>query len=131
VYHEALLQPSFNAARYWGAGLSKIQFQDRLVWTALTLDDRRAAKYPGRDDADLINLLSSIEEADISIVFVEQTRGHVKVSWRSRPGFDVAQIALRFGGGGHKAAAGADVPGTLEEIQTKVLEATRALLKAA
>ena len=131
LYHETLLQRSFSTARYWGAGLSKIQRQDRLVWTALTLSDRRAAKYPGRDDADLINILSSIDEADISIVFVEQTRGHVKVSWRSRPGFDVAQIALHFGGGGHKAAAGADVPGTLEEIQSKVLDATRAILKAA
>jgi phosphoesterase RecJ-like protein len=39
----------------------------------------------------------------------------------------VSKIALLFGGGGHKAASGAELEGTLEEVQAKVLEATRAL----
>jgi phosphoesterase RecJ-like protein len=128
LYRHTLLQRSLQAARYWGTGLSKIQRDGRLVWTTLTLADRRAAEYPGRDDADLINIVSSINEADISLVFIEQNRGHVKVSWRSQPEFDVSQLALRFGGGGHKAAAGADVAGTLEEVQEIVLKATRSLL---
>jgi phosphoesterase RecJ-like protein len=82
-------------------------------------------KYPGRDDADLVNVLTRIRDVDISVVFVEQKNGTVKVSWRSRPGFDVSLIATQFGGGGHKPAAGADIHGSLEQIQTDVLEATR------
>ena len=31
-----------------------------MLWTTLTLDDRQAARYPGRDDADLINILSAV-----------------------------------------------------------------------
>jgi len=128
LYHHALLKRSFEAARYWGAGLSALQREGRLAWTSLTLADRRAVGYPGRDDADLNNVLSTVEDIDIVVVFVEQGKGHIKISWRSLPGFDVSQVALRFGGGGHAAAAGAEIEGSLEEAQAKVLPATRALL---
>jgi phosphoesterase RecJ-like protein len=84
--------------------------------------------YPGRDDADLISVLSTIEGADVVIIFTEQKNGSVKVSWRSQPGYDVSKVALRFGGGGHAAAAGADIEGNLEEVQTKVIETTQLTL---
>ncbi|MGD8752744.1 MAG: DHHA1 domain-containing protein, partial [Anaerolineales bacterium] len=84
--------------------------------------------YPGKDDADLINVLASIEEADIALIFIEQPNGNIKVSWRAKPGFDVSQVALHFGGGGHKPAAGAEIVGTLETVQAEVIEATRDLL---
>ena len=129
LYRKAMLEKSIEAVKYWGRGLSRIQMEDRLVWTSLSLEDREAVDYPGRDDADLINVLSRIKESDISIVFVEQKNGSVKVSWRSRPGFDVASIATQFGGGGHKPAAGADIKGTLESVEKDVLEATRKSLK--
>ncbi|NQS91140.1 MAG: bifunctional oligoribonuclease/PAP phosphatase NrnA, partial [Chloroflexi bacterium] len=125
LYQKAMLEKSFEAFRYWGLGLSRIQMEDRLVWTSLSLEDRKIADYPGRDDADLINVLTRIRETDISLVFVEQTNGTVKISWRSRPGFDVSEIATQFGGGGHKPAAGAEIKGDLEQVQDEVLEATR------
>jgi len=129
LYRKAMLEKSIEAVKYWGQGLSGIQKEDRLVWASLSLEDRIAADYPGRDDADLINVLARIKETDISVVFVEQKNGSVKVSWRSRPGFDVSIIATQFGGGGHKPAAGADIKGDLKRVQEEVLEATRKSLK--
>ncbi|MEN8171726.1 MAG: bifunctional oligoribonuclease/PAP phosphatase NrnA [Chloroflexota bacterium] len=128
LYRKVLLSRSYHAARYWGRGLSNLQLENRIVWTSLTLDDRQAVDYPGRDDADLINVLSTIEDADVALIFVEQKDDTVKVSWRSRPGFDVAKVAFQFGGGGHKPAAGAELEGPLDEVQQKVLEATRAIM---
>jgi phosphoesterase RecJ-like protein len=96
-----------------------------MIWASLTLKARRAVGYPGRDDADLISVLSTIEDAAVAIVFTEQANGSVKVSWRSGPGFDVSRVALLFGGGGHAAASGAEIEGELEEVQTRVLDATR------
>jgi phosphoesterase RecJ-like protein len=125
LYRKAMLEKSYEAIRYWGKGLGRIQREGGLAWTSLSLEDRVEAKYPGRDDADLVNVLTRIRDVDISVVFVEQKNGTVKVSWRSRPGFDVSLIATQFGGGGHKPAAGADIHGSLEQIQTDVLEATR------
>ena len=127
LYRQALNQHSYQGARYWGAGLSRLQREGTLVWTALTQSDRRAVGYPGRDDADLINVLSTINEADISVIFVEQNNGSVKVSWRAQPGYNVSQVAVDFGGGGHTAASGAEIVGNLEEVQEKVLRATRRL----
>lgn len=125
LYRKAMMEKSFEAIRYWGQGLSRIQREERLIWTSLTLEDRKAADYPGRDDADLVNILSRIGNMDVCLVFVEQTDGSVKVSWRAQPGFDVAAIATKFGGGGHKPAAGAEIKGNLERVQSEVLEATR------
>lgn len=128
LYSKALLTRSYRAARYWGKGLSTLQLEDRLLWTRLTLEDRQTANYPGRDDADLINILQTIADADIFVIFIEQTNHSVKVSWRARPGFDVSKIALLFGGGGHKPAAGAEIQGRIDEVVDKVLTATRPLL---
>ena len=63
------------------------------------------------------------------MIFVEQSDHRVKISWRAlEPGIDVSPIAKSFGGGGHAAAAGADVEGTLEEVQTNVLRKTKETL---
>lgn len=129
LYNRALVRRSFDAARYWGAGLSRLEQKGRMVWTSLTLADRAAVNYPGNDDADLINILSTIDESDIAIIFVEQRGGKVKVSWRGVPGVDVSQVALRFGGGGHAAASGAEITGSLAEIQQRVLDETMPLLQ--
>jgi phosphoesterase RecJ-like protein len=128
LHNQALAQRSFEAVRFWGAGLERIQRDDGLVWTTLTTDDRKSVGYGGRDDADLINVLSSIQDARIALIFVEQQNGSVKVSWRGQQGVDVSKIALRFGGGGHPAAAGAEIQGGMEEVRSTVLQATRSLL---
>lgn len=128
-YDYALLRRSFNAARYWGEGLNSLERNDRMVWGTLSLKSRESVAYPGNDDADLINVISSVNGFDISLIFVEQKNGTVKVSWRSAPGIDVSNIAKKFGGGGHPNAAGADIPGSLHDIQKNVLQATEAELK--
>jgi len=128
LYNKALHLRSFESVQYWGTGLSTMEKDDCLLWTCLTQEDRKAIGYPGRDDADLINLLSSIEGIDIAIIFVEQPKDSIKVSWRARKGYDVSQIARSFGGGGHKPAAGADIQGDLESVKREVLGATRSYL---
>jgi phosphoesterase RecJ-like protein len=129
LYQRGLLRRTFEAARYWGAGLSGLKREGKMLWATLALEDRRAVDYPGNDDADLINLLSTIEGADVVVIFVEQGNGHVKVSWRSQPDFDVSQVATHFGGGGHAAAAGASIKGSLKDIQENVLSITKSFLE--
>ena len=130
LYYRGLVRRTFPAARYWGAGLSSLQCADGIVWGTLTLADRKKSDYSGSDDADLINVISSIDDNEITLVFVEQTEGSVKISWRTQnPELDVSQIAVQFGGGGHPGAAGADVPGMLAEVQERVLAATRQALQ--
>jgi phosphoesterase RecJ-like protein len=128
LYYQALAQRSYEAMRMWGAGLSQLQREEGLVWAVLTLEDRKAAGYRGRDDADLVNVLSAIKGAEIAVMFIEQPGRKIKISWRAQPGVDVTGLALQFGGGGHPAAAGAEVEGSLIAVQKQVLEETMKLL---
>lgn len=129
LYNRALVRRSYSAARYWGAGLSSLTTMDGIVYGTLRLADRKKAGYGGNDDADLINVISAIEDHVIGMIFVEQ-HDSVKISWRAlQPGVDVSKVAKTFGGGGHQAAAGADILGKIEEIQPRVLQTTREMLK--
>jgi phosphoesterase RecJ-like protein len=129
IYMRSLVRRSFPAARYWGAGLSTLQSKHGIVWGALTLADRKLTGYGGNDDADLINMISAIEGNKVGMVFVEQSNHHVKISWRAlEAGIDVSQVAKHFQGGGHAAAAGADIQGSLGEVQKEALKKTREIL---
>jgi phosphoesterase RecJ-like protein len=129
---QTLHRHSYSAMRYWGVGLSRLERDGDLIWASLPLAERKSVQYPGRDDADLINVISSIDEADIAIILVEQGGNETKVSWRGlKRHLDVSQIARQFGGGGHKSAAGAELKGSLPEVRERVLAATRkALIQA-
>lgn len=127
IYQKSVTGKSFVSVKYWGAGLSKIQKDGQVVWTTLTEVDRNATGYRGRDDADLVNLLSSINEVSVILTFIEQNAEEVKVSWRAKKGYDVSKLAEKFGGGGHIAAAGANIAGTMAEVTKSVLEATQEL----
>jgi phosphoesterase RecJ-like protein len=129
VYEQSLNKRTLDAVRYWGCGLSRLEQEDGIVWTSLTIDDRKRVGYPGTDDADLINLLSTIAGSEVTLIFVEQSDQKIKVSWRSRALLNVADLAATFGGGGHDRAAGAIIDGKMEEVQTKVLSATKAALE--
>ncbi len=130
LYMRGLVRRSYEAARYWGGGLSKLERMDGIVVGTLTLDDRKAAGYSGSDDADLINVISSIDGFKVGMIFVEQAGNRVKISWRAlEPGIDVSPIATHFGGGGHAAAAGADVEGSLEDVKNCVIQSTKQMLR--
>ncbi len=130
LYMRGLVRRSFEAARYWGGGLSKLERKDGMVLGTLTVEDRKAAGYSGNDDADLINIISAIDGFKVGMIFVEQPKDRVKISWRAlAPGIDVSQVAQQFGGGGHAAAAGADVEGALEDVKKIVIRRTKEMLR--
>jgi phosphoesterase RecJ-like protein len=131
VYELTLFKRSYSAVRLWAEGLARMQLKHRMVWARLPLEARQAANFQGQGDADLINVLTSVREAEVALVFVERADGKVKVSWRAATGVNVAAVAAQFGGGGHAAAAGAELAGTMDEVETQVLTATRAAMAAA
>ena len=110
-----------TAIRLWREALSSLQVKGRVVWATISLAMRQAAGYVGNGDAGLVSFLVSADDADIAAIFIEREDGRVEVGFRAVPGFDVAQVALQFGGGGHALAAGCKLPGPLEDAQARVL----------
>jgi len=76
------------------------------------------------DNEGLIDHLRAIRGVIVAIFFEELSDGKVRVSMRSKTDqVDVSAICQKFGGGGHKLAAGTRVKGTLAEAEQKILEA--------
>ena len=76
------------------------------------------------DNEGLIDHLRAIQGVIIAIFFEELEGGKVRVSMRSKDErADVCEICLRFKGGGHKLAAGARVPGALDDVANRLIAA--------
>jgi len=77
-----------------------------LVWTAVTREDLKAYGIGMDATEGLIDLVRTDGASDVAAVLKEQPQGGFKVSLRSKGATNVADIASRFGGGGHALAAG-------------------------
>ena len=128
LFYETLVAKSFASLKYWGFGLRRMMRYGPLVWSWVTAQDRALAGYETEDDADVVNQLLRAREAQVALIFVERRGPRVKMSWRAKPGLDVAPLAEQFGGGGHAAAAGAILAGTMEEVMPRVLRGTMTYL---
>ena len=67
-----------------------------------------------------INYARSISGVEVAIMFREVESDKYKVSFRSRGSIDVSEIAAKYGGGGHKNAAGCSVNGSLEQVKKEI-----------
>jgi bifunctional oligoribonuclease and PAP phosphatase NrnA len=102
-----------------------------VAYTELHRDDYEATGATPQDSEDLVNYTRSVQGVEVGLFFMDQPRGGVKVSFRSRGRVDVARVAETFGGGGHRQASGAVLQAPLAEARARVLEAVAAALAPA
>jgi phosphoesterase RecJ-like protein len=107
----------------------KSDLAGRLLYTAIKQADLQELGAEATDTEDVINRLLGVAGVEVALLFLEMGARETKVSLRSRSPVDVHQIAERFGGGGHRAAAGVRYPGPLTEAVPAVLEAVRAAME--
>lgn len=81
------------------------------------------------DTENLINIPRSIDGVEVAVLLKDFKPGSVRVSLRSRDRVDVQAVAARFGGGGHRAAAGCAVPGTLAQARETIVAALLPLVE--
>jgi phosphoesterase RecJ-like protein len=109
---------------------TQTELAGRLAYTSALREDFDATGALAPDTEDVVNLALAILGVEVAVIFVEQADGGNKISFRSRtPKVDCNTLAKKFSGGGHRAAAGAFLPGTLAEVQPKVLDAVRAEMR--
>jgi phosphoesterase RecJ-like protein len=95
----------------------------RVAYTELRRGDYEATGATPQDSEDLVNYTRSVRGVEVGLFFMEQPRGGVKVSFRSRGAVDVARLAETFGGGGHRQASGAILETSLDDARARVLAA--------
>ncbi|MCS6773223.1 MAG: DHH family phosphoesterase [Anaerolineae bacterium] len=132
VTRQALLLRPFEHLRLLGAGLVNTKLEGRVAYATIPQKLRKElGVHEERGDGGLAGTLMTAQEVDVAAVFVELVSGDVEVSLRGQPGFDVSQLALELGGGGHPAAAGCTLPGPLKDAVNHVLPRLRQLVREA
>ena len=118
--------------------MGKLKMQSYIVDHAIFLCDGKAAvcaipksmeETVTKEDMEGVpGFLRSIEGVKISATIRETERGS-KMSVRAVPGYDAAKVCEKFGGGGHKGAAGAGLDLKLEEAVDVVADALREIVE--
>jgi phosphoesterase RecJ-like protein len=131
IYGDLYERDTLGRLKLRGLILSRTtsELDGALVHTYVQKEDFEATGAEPSDTEDAINLTLAVEGTQAAVIFVGQLRGGYKLSFRSRCELNCNEIARQFGGGGHKAAAGAFQEGTLDEVQARVLKVVREALQ--
>jgi phosphoesterase RecJ-like protein len=114
-----------STLKLWGRALNRIQVnpKERIVWSLISKEDLAEMRASSKETHGIIDeLLTTVPESDVFILFTEVEEGGLKASLRSTEAVDVSRLAARtYGGGGHPRAAGFRVR-SYENFQLQVLE---------
>jgi phosphoesterase RecJ-like protein len=133
IYGDLYERETVGRVRLRGTVLARVQTEldGRLAHTFILPEDYEQTGAQPTDTEDLINLALEIEGTVFAVIMVGQVDGGYKMSFRSRCDSPANVVAQEFGGGGHKAAAGAFIDSNdLEAVQTQVLKHVRKILTA-
>ena len=96
-----------------------------VAWMTVPEDAFRRLRALPEDLEGLIDYPRSVEGVEVGLLFRRARDGDVKVSFRANGEVDMNALARRFGGGGHRKAAGAKIAEPLEDALFRVVEAAR------
>ena len=124
---------NINQALFETNSLARLKVQSYMLENAVFLQDGKIAVCPlpkaveiacgaGEDDLDNISgFPRTIEGVKLAVTIREEGTNRVKMSVRAVPGQDASALCAKFGGGGHKGAAGASMNLTMEEAVKAVI----------
>jgi phosphoesterase RecJ-like protein len=133
LYEQIYEQDTLPRLRLMGLVLGRLQLTagGRVAFTEVRRDDYAATGATPQDTEEMVNFTRRLAGVEVGLFFMEQPRGGVKVSFRSRARVNVGRLAEQFGGGGHRLASGAILDRPLDEARAAVLAAVEAALAAA
>jgi phosphoesterase RecJ-like protein len=110
----------------------KLTYHNQIAYFWLRKADFERSGADSSDSEGLIDHIRAIAPVVVACVFEEIEPDLTRVSLRSKSKkVNVNEVAARFGGGGHPAAAGARIPGNPLSVQRKVIAAIRDALAGA
>lgn len=124
IYRMIFDSKPVRAVKLLGRALASLQYDEngRVVWAQITRRDLEELNATDADTDSIVHHVGSVKSAQVAILFRENKPDSVRISLRSRGGYDVDRVARVFGGGGHKAAAGCTVHAPLKEAQKMVVD---------
>jgi phosphoesterase RecJ-like protein len=106
-----------------GLALSTLKRDDtgRVAWLTTTSDLMAEADATEEDLDGIVNYPLAVGEIEVVAFFKEISPGVFRISLRSKGQVNVAKVAEKFGGGGHRNASGCTIKGELSKISEQVV----------
>jgi phosphoesterase RecJ-like protein len=108
-----------------GAALSRLERQGAVTWMSVTRQDMERFGALDEDCEGLVNYALGISGVEVALFFREVARERIRVSIRSKGAVNVAELAEKFGGGGHARAGGFSTEGPVQKAAELVLSELR------
>ena len=105
----------------------------KVAEVTLTRDDFRAVRGTKADAEDVIEIPRSVARNEIALFFyqIPDRTKEIRCSIRTRGEWDATVLAGKFGGGGHRKAAGCTIKASMGEAKRQMRAAVKELLKSA
>ena len=128
INQTAYKEHSPQEMEYWRIGMNNMHIEGELAWSVVSKAERDAAGIDSDEDNGFTSYLCNTTGIKTAVLIIETNDHNVKISWRAVPGYDVSKVAVAFGGGGHKAASGANVRGPLDQAIYTIIAKTKEML---
>ena len=127
IYYEMFKKTDKNVFKLHMRVLSNAKFEDdgKIAILSFKNEDFEATGTTSLATEGCINKIQDVDSVIIAVSIAEVGNNSFKVSFRSKGNYDVSVCASRFGGGGHKNAAGCRISGNYWDIYDKVLRVSR------
>ena len=108
---------------------AEFHFDDRCMTLAVTLDIQKQTGCSKSDMEGVASMSRSVEGVLVGVAIKETEKNVFKISLRTYDPLDASEICKKLGGGGHKAAAGCTVEGSLKDAKDAILSAIKESLE--
>lgn len=105
-------------------------FEDgKIAFMSITRDMMKSVGAKDEDQEGIIDYVINIYGVEVGVLIKQKQDGDLRASLRSKSYVDVSKVANRFGGGGHKMAAGCSFDGDINEFKERLTEYIRREIK--
>jgi phosphoesterase RecJ-like protein len=102
----------------------------KVAWMRQTLDMKRSAGAVDGDNNGFVNIPLAAKDV-LAVVYMREVGAEqYRVSLRSKADINVAKVAEKFGGGGHKNAAGCQMSGPWDAVEKVLVDTVLAAVNA-
>ena len=127
IVDETFFTKTYNQNRIMGLALlkSRLHLDGKCISSVITLEEMKEYEVLPKHLDGIVSQLRVTKDVETAIFLYETEPGAFKASLRSANYVDVAEIAVKYGGGGHKRAAGFSAVGDADKLTEKLVEDVR------
>lgn len=124
IVDETFFTKTYEQNQILGLALlkSELHLDGKCISSIITKEEMDKYHVLPKHLDGIVSQLRSTKDVEVSIFVYELEDGGYKISTRSRELVDLSQIAVKYGGGGHKRAAGFSMEGSPEEIVSTIVK---------